>query len=228
MLDTASIHSSPSHQPIALPIPPNFSTKKKDRSLHLKRQMYTRKPPPRVESTQPRETSPELSSSGEETAGDERLHSAVDPPSGEPPVVPSPSTTDVATEADDNGDWVDEDEDDDYEDLIDLEYHPAFVKNISKRRRKWEVGWENLIQAVSFLSTSFFCGDRYSTLLVPSSRPPNGCYHGLARISFPYYEITCSQVTIHSPTTDLGEFGQYESNSVWLCPHGRSKTSYST
>jgi len=155
MLDTTSIHSSPSHQPIALPIPPNFSTRKKDRSLYLKRQSYNRKPPPRVESTQPRETSPELSSSGEETAGDERLYSAVDldPPSGEPPVIPSPSTTDVATESDDNGDWVDDDEDDDYEDLIDLEYHPAFVKNISKRRRKWEVGWENLIQAVgSFLS----------------------------------------------------------------------------
>lgn len=151
MFDNASIHSSPSHQPIALPVPPNFSTKKKDRSLHLKRQSYSRKPPPRVESTQPRETSPELSSSGEETAGDERLNSAVGPPSGESLVHPPPSTTDVATEADDNGDWVDEDEDDDYEDLIDLEYHPAFVKNISKRRRKWEVGWENLIQAFQAL-----------------------------------------------------------------------------
>jgi hypothetical protein len=150
MFDNASIHSSPSHQPIALPIPPNFSTKKKDRSLHLKRQSYNRKPPARVQSTQPRETSPELSSSGEETAGDERLNSAIGPPSDETAVHPPPSTTDVATEVDDNGDWVDEDEDDDYEDLIDLEYHPAFVKNISKRRRKWEVGWENLIQAVSF------------------------------------------------------------------------------
>jgi len=174
MFDNASIHSSPSHQPIALPVPPNFSTKKKDRSLHQKRQSYSRKPPPRVQSTQPRETSPELSSSGEETAGDERLNSGVEPPSsGETPVHPAPSTTDVATELDDNGDWVDEDEDDDYEDLIDLEYHPAFVKNISKRRRKWEVGWENLIQAVS--SHDLHCFVPMFTLpnLVPSSGSPN-------------------------------------------------------
>ena len=205
MFDNASIHSSPSHQPIALPIPPNFSTKKKDRSLHQKRQSYNRKPPPRVQSTQPRETSPELSSSGEETAGDERLNSATEPPSDETAVHPPPSTTDVATEVDDNGDWVDEDEDDDYEDLIDLEYHPAFVKNISKRRRKWEVGWENLIQAVSFHDLDFsvlmFTLPRSS---VPSSRSPNGRYHGLARVSFTYHETTCSQIAIHSPTTDAG------------------------
>jgi hypothetical protein len=53
------------------------------------------------------------------------------------------------TDIDDSGEWVNEEDDDDYEDLISLEYHPSFVKNISKRRRKWEVGWENLIQAVS-------------------------------------------------------------------------------
>jgi len=145
--DTTSLHSSPSHQPIALPIPPSFPARRKERNLHSKRQAYNRKPPPRVESTQPRETSPELSSSGEETAGEERLAVPIDSTESEGitiPILPIQNT-----DMDDNGEWVDEEDDDDYEDLISLEYHPSFVKNISKRRRKWEVGWENLIQAVS-------------------------------------------------------------------------------
>ena len=145
--DTTSLHSSPSHQPISLPIPPSFPARKKERNRQSKRQAYNRKPPPRVESTQPRETSPELSSSGEETAGEERLSVPIDSTESETIAIPILPIQD--TEIDDNGEWVDEEDDDDYEDLISLEYHPSFVKNISKRRRKWEVGWENLIQAAS-------------------------------------------------------------------------------
>jgi hypothetical protein len=146
--DPTSLHSSPSHQPIALPIPPSFTGRKKERNnLQSKRHAYNRKPPPRVESTQPRETSPELSSSGEETAGEERAVVPIDSTESEAITIPILSIQN--TEIDDNGEWVNEEDDDDYEDLIELEYHPSFVKNISKRRRKWEVGWENLIQAVS-------------------------------------------------------------------------------
>jgi hypothetical protein len=143
--DPTSLQSSPSHHPISLPIPPSFPGRKKERNLQSKRQAYNRKPPPRVESTQPRETSPDLSSSGEETAGEERLIVPID--STESEAITIPILPIQNTEIDDNGEWVDEE--DDYEDLISLEYHPSFVKNISKRRRKWEVGWENLIQAVS-------------------------------------------------------------------------------
>ena len=83
-------------------------------------------------------------------------------------------------------DWVDEDEEDDYEDLIDLEYHPAFVKNVAKRRRKWEVGWENLIQAASFLSRrSFLITDAY--FIVPSPRSPNGRDDDSPCIPFTFY-----------------------------------------
>jgi hypothetical protein len=51
----------------------------------------------------------------------------------------------------DDGDseWVDEDEDTDEDDLLELEYHPSYVRNISKRRRRWENGWERLLEAVS-------------------------------------------------------------------------------
>ena len=145
--DTTSLHSSPSHQPISLPILPSFPTRKKE----SKRQAYNRKPPPRVESTQPRETSPELSSSGEETAGEERIPISMDSAECEAITIPILPIQDA--DLDDNGEWVNEEDDDDYEDLISLEYHSSFVKNISKRRRKWEVGWENLIQAVSSHST---------------------------------------------------------------------------
>jgi hypothetical protein len=98
-------------------------------------------PPPRVESTQPRETTPELSSSGEETstAGgpEERFR------------VPEEGNWVNGASADDSGDWVDED-DEEEEDLLDLEYHPSYVSNVEKRRRRWETRWEALIQAVSF------------------------------------------------------------------------------
>ena len=146
--DPTSLHSSPSHQPISLPIPPNFPGRKKERNLQSKRQAYNRKPPPRVESTQPRETSPELTSSGEETAGEERLIVPIDSTT-ESEAITIPILSIQNTEIDDNGEWVNEEDDDDYEDLISLEYHPSYVKNISKRRRRWEIGWENLIQAVS-------------------------------------------------------------------------------
>ncbi|KAF5322655.1 hypothetical protein D9619_001281 [Psilocybe cf. subviscida] len=146
-LDNASITSSPSHKPIELSFT-GFRGRKERPPASRSRQAYPRQPPPRVESTQPRETSPELSSSGEETAGDDRPDTAMESHIDETPHVESaiPIESD-----DDNGEWVDEDEEDDYEDLIDLEYHPSFVKNISKRRRKWEVGWENLIQAFQAL-----------------------------------------------------------------------------
>jgi hypothetical protein len=152
--ETASLHSSPSHQPVSLPIPPRLGAKKKDKPLNGRKPSYSRKPPPRVQSTQPRDTSPELSSSGEETAGDDRVNPTPDivPPSPDEQVV---TITDIPIEnldVEDFGEWVDEDDEDDYDDLIDLEYHPSFIKNVSKRRRKWEVGWENLIQAVSHLN----------------------------------------------------------------------------
>lgn len=230
-----SLHSSPSHQPVPLPMPQHFAAGASRRRgktgqkrvpqshpyNHHHPTQYSsfsaRKPPPRVQSTQPRETSPELSSSGEETAGEDKTHV---PPLGSgsgpgdttdgspPPATPSvldskglggdrdqpisiPIINDTHGDQDDEhdaneDDWVDEDEEDDYEDLIDLEYHPAFVKNVAKRRRKWEVGWENLIQAASFLSRrSFLITDAY--FIVPSPRSPNGRDDDSPCIPFTFY-----------------------------------------
>lgn len=59
-------------------------------------------------------------------------------------VVPAAGVTET-----DDSDWIDEEDDDD--DLLELEYHPSFVSNVEKRRRRWEIGWEALTQAVSLL-----------------------------------------------------------------------------
>jgi hypothetical protein len=79
-----------------------------------------------------------LTTSGEETAGEEHFAVAEEGiwVNGGVNVLP----------ADDNKDWIDEEEDDD--DLLEIEYHPSYVSNVEKRRRRWENGWENVIQAV--------------------------------------------------------------------------------
>jgi hypothetical protein len=70
---TASMHSSPSHQPVPLlPLSRGLrGLRRRERSQDLRRRAEVR-PPPRVESTQPRDTSPELPS-GEETAAESKV-----------------------------------------------------------------------------------------------------------------------------------------------------------
>ncbi|KAG2114982.1 hypothetical protein BD769DRAFT_1629970 [Suillus cothurnatus] len=113
--------------------------KRRQASADLRVQSTKRKikPPPRVDSTQPRDTSPEPYSSGEETAGEERFEVAE-------------GNWVNGTVPDDSTEWVDEDEDE-KDDLLDLEYHPNYVNNIEKRRRRWDTRWEALQQAFQAL-----------------------------------------------------------------------------
>lgn len=136
---TMSIQSSPSHQPVSLPFPTS-RVRRRQASTDLRVQSTKRKvkPPPRVDSTQPRDTSPEPYSSGEETAGEERFEVAEEG-NWVNGMVP-----------DDGTEWVDEDEDE-KDDLLDLEYHPNYVNNIEKRRRRWDTRWEALQQAFQAL-----------------------------------------------------------------------------
>ncbi|KAJ7083120.1 hypothetical protein B0H15DRAFT_785231 [Mycena belliarum] len=135
--DLRSMQSSPSHEPVALPIPPTVGVRKKDRPV----QDAVRKPPPRVESTQPRST-PSPDSSGEETAGE---------PEEAPRFAVPEEGTWVAPIDPSEADWVDEEEDGDGEDLLELEYHPTFVSNVEKRRRRWDMRWDALVQAFNAL-----------------------------------------------------------------------------
>lgn len=147
-----SMRSSPSHEPLPLPMPPlrGGRTARRKESSGLRNQVNPPrrrvKPPPRVESTQPRDTSPEPSSgSGEETAGEDLLVAQYMPNE-------TKWTKDAieVEEEEEDGDWVDENEDEE-EDLLQLEYHPTFIQRTDKRRRRWETRWDTLAQAVSFL-----------------------------------------------------------------------------
>ncbi|KAF9817260.1 hypothetical protein IEO21_03624 [Rhodonia placenta] len=136
-----SIRSSPSHEPVQLPPPPPMRGKRREPAPQAGPRAARRmKPPPRVESTQPRETSPEPSSgSGEETAGEERFVDRYIQDGGA-------EAGDEQVDEDD-GEWVDEEEEGEEEDLLQLEYHPSYVSNPQKRRRRWENRWDALMQA---------------------------------------------------------------------------------
>lgn len=151
-----SMRSSPSHEPVALPLPPlrGRGLRRKDNAPNLRGPVGRRrvKPPPRVESTQPRETSPEPSS-GEETAGEDQFVERYAPngqngvwTNGDGQKVKA-TTGDGVDDAEDNEDeWYDEDDDED--DLLHLEYHPSYIVRSNKRRRRWDSRMEALTQAV--------------------------------------------------------------------------------
>ncbi|PIL36410.1 hypothetical protein GSI_00098 [Ganoderma sinense ZZ0214-1] len=160
----ASIRSSPSHEPVSLPPPPAMrgrGLRRRDQNGHMRSQLQTArtaarrvKPPPRVDSTQPRETSPEPSS-GEETAGEERF---VDQYEQEMDGIINGKgrewngvEIDASPPEEDDGEWVDEEEDGEEDDLLDLEFHPSYMTNPQKRRRRFDTRWDALVQAFQAL-----------------------------------------------------------------------------
>ncbi|KAJ3477993.1 hypothetical protein NLI96_g10072 [Meripilus lineatus] len=148
---TMSMRSSPSHEPIPMPssqYPRGRGIRRKGESTNLRAQpsgaARRLRLPPRVESTQPRDTSPETSS-GEETAGEERYEDQL------AQVEESWANGNAVEVEGDEGEWVDENEDDVDDDLLQLEYHPSYVGRIEKRRRRWETRWDALAQAFQAL-----------------------------------------------------------------------------
>jgi hypothetical protein len=150
---TASMQSSPSHQPVSLPplARPGQGLRRRERSQDLRRRARLR-PPPRVESTQPRDTSPELSS-GEETAGEFKVGELQSEPRRYAPRAArwDTSADDEDEEDADEGEWIDEDIGIEgvTDDLLQLEFHTDYVSNPEKRRRRWKVRWEALLRSVS-------------------------------------------------------------------------------
>ncbi|KAI0368413.1 hypothetical protein BV20DRAFT_948189 [Pilatotrama ljubarskyi] len=160
----ASIRSSPSHEPVNLPPPPmrGRGLRRREQNGHVRvpqpagQARRAVKPPPRVDSTQPRETSPELSA-GEETstAGEDQY---VDQyvreaggTNGNGNGVGAWDESGVIPGGEDDGEWVDEEEEGEEEDLLDLEFHPSFVSNPQKRRRRFDTRWDALVQAFQAL-----------------------------------------------------------------------------
>lgn len=138
----ASTRSSPSHQPVSLP---PFS-----RGYRGRRRQSKTHPPPRVESTQPRDTSSELLS-GEETPGGshdgEPHHSAL----RQARLDESADDEDEADADADDGQWIDEDIGTEgvANDLLQLKFHPDYVRDPKKRRRRWDLLWDSLLRDVS-------------------------------------------------------------------------------
>lgn len=150
-LDLRSMQSSPALERQEHPEPPPSVVfrSKKNKASRLSTDISGQVAPPRVQSTQPRDTSPEPSTSGEETAGEEQ-YSTANPSRSSWGNGTTPDR--VVEEEDGDGDWVDEDDEADEDDLLELEYHPSYVKNVAKRRRRWEIGWEALLESVSVKS----------------------------------------------------------------------------
>lgn len=154
-----SMRSSPSHEPIQLPVPQfrNRGLRRKDNSGNLRAPLRRKvKPPPRVESTQPRDTSPEPSS-GEETAGETQFVDQFVPTQAANGAWGNGHDQTVEqVDEEDEGDWVDDD-DDEAEDMLQLEYHHSYIPNPVKRQRRWESRWETLSEAVSVVFYCLFC-----------------------------------------------------------------------
>ncbi|KAH8105441.1 hypothetical protein BXZ70DRAFT_887164 [Cristinia sonorae] len=149
-----SIRSSPSHEPIPMPsLPPirGHGLRRRGDNGDLRAQNGSGarrrvKPPPRVESTQPRDTSPEPSS-GEETAGEDQFVNQY--VSNDTAWVDRADTAKGEAE-EDEGEWVDEN-DDGEEDLLQMEYHPSYVSKLEKRKRRFDTRWDALVQAFQAL-----------------------------------------------------------------------------
>ncbi|KAI0287226.1 hypothetical protein BC826DRAFT_1045767 [Russula brevipes] len=177
---TASMHSSPSHQPVALP--PHYRSSRglryRERSEDLRRRTKIR-PPPRVESTQPRDTSPELSS-GEETAGESKVG---EHRSESHRYAPRHGRWDTSADDEDDEDAADEEEwvDEDVgtegvaDDLLQLEFHTDYVSNLEKRRRRWKVRWEALLHAFHALDR-----ETDTTLVLLAAPSHTGKLHSVA------------------------------------------------
>ncbi|KAH9962452.1 hypothetical protein BC827DRAFT_1267057 [Russula dissimulans] len=176
----ASMRSSPSHQPVSLPphhIRPSRGLRSHERSQDLRHRAKIR-PPPRVASTQPRDTSPELSS-GEETAGESKVDEFQHEPRR---YAPRPThwdnSADDEDEADaDDGEWVDEDVGIEgvTDDLLQLEFHTDYVSNPEKRRRRWKVRWESLLRAFHTLDR-----ETDTTLVLLAAPSHTGRHHSVA------------------------------------------------
>jgi hypothetical protein len=132
------MRSSLSHQPV--PLPPlsrgNHGLRRRERSQDLRRRAKVRLPP-RVESTQPRDTSPELS---EETAGEFKAGEHSSDPQR---YAPRPAHWDESADEEDVGGMEGV-----ADDLLQLEFHTDYG-NPKNRRRRWKLRWEALLRAVS-------------------------------------------------------------------------------
>jgi hypothetical protein len=164
LLETMSMRSSPSHLPVLLP-PEASGPRRLRRKTKLNNQtsLINGAAESEIEqgfSTEPLETSPDHTEAGEATDYGQLMSSQI--LSGlneEQPLIDllgdrDDQTTPVGIaiggeEDEDEDEWIDEDDGAEGE-LLGLEYHPSYIMNTERRKRKWEQKWEVMKEAVSF------------------------------------------------------------------------------
>jgi len=134
-----------------------------ERLVNVEKSTISRLVAPRVDSTPPRDTGPEMSDDDEEIGSKEAPARAegdtdqwgVNSVNWVKKEVEVKDTTgavkEIAGDDGDDDDWIDDDEEGDDNDLLYLLYHPSYVRDESKRRRRWENKWEALAEAVRFI-----------------------------------------------------------------------------
>ena len=190
-LSGMSMRSSPSHEPLILPMPHMRGrgmkkAARKEKVKSEKREKIQAQLPPRVESTQPRETTPEITSGDDtSTAGEDERHE-----------LPEEGVWVNTAATGDEGDWVDEDVEGEEDDLLELEYHPSYVSNIEKRRRRWETRWEALIQAVSSSFFPFCLSDSRLTLSIVTFSSKHSTARQMRHSSYSLLPLTPARCTL--------------------------------
>lgn len=140
--EKVSTRSSSSHQPVPL-APSSGGRGHPKRSQDLRRQSKTL-PTLRMESTQPRDTSPELFSD-DETPGESKEGEPQYPAAGQ--VRRDESAEDENETDEDDREWIDEGTEGVTGDFLQLQFHPDYVCDPKKRRRRGELLWEALLRA---------------------------------------------------------------------------------
>jgi hypothetical protein len=163
LLETMSIRSSPSHLPVMLP-PDGSGPRRLRRKTKMNQQAQANHDVDEGFSTEPLETSPEHTEAGDATDYGQLLQSQI--LNGQPEERPlidllnddreDESSTPIGVAIggeEDEDEWVDED-DGAEGDLLGLEYHPSYIPNVDRRKRKWEQKWEVMKEAVSIVLIS--------------------------------------------------------------------------
>ncbi|KAF8267345.1 hypothetical protein EI94DRAFT_1801824 [Lactarius quietus] len=176
--EQTSTRSSPSHQPVPLPLLNRVyrGPHRRERSQNLHRRSKIRLPP-RVESSQPRDTRPEFPS-GEEPVGEFQMGELQSGPQlSTPQQVHWDYSTDDEDEADsDDGKWIDEDEGMEgvADDLLQLEFHTDYICDPEKRHRSWKHRWEAVLRELHALDR-----ETNTTLVLLAAPSSTGKFHSV-------------------------------------------------
>jgi len=186
LLETMSMRSSPSHLPVF--IPPDTTGPRRLRrkpKLNAEWDQVNGIDPVSDQgfSTEPHETSPDHTEAGEATDyGQLRQSQLISAAMEEQPLIDllndredqaTPVGVAIGGEETEE-EWVDEDDDAEGE-LLGLEYHPSYIMNAERRKRRWEAKWEAVKEALQVIDR-----ETDSTMLLLAAPSHSNTLHTLS------------------------------------------------